>query len=93
MISGGDHLEYPIELESDKEIDMEQAFDEAMWEWVLEQGPPQDDDIRWIKGMAFQAGADCMLEASELSMPSQKELDILIPRLTEKYLTEVWRTL
>lgn len=60
MISGGDHLEYPTELESDKEMEMEmeQAFDEAMWEWVLEQGPPQDDDVVWLKNKAWQIGWD-----------------------------------
>jgi hypothetical protein len=56
MISGGDHLEYPTELESDKEMEMEQAFDEAMWEWVLEQGPPQDDDVVWLKDHAWNIG-------------------------------------
>lgn len=56
MISGGDHLEWPTELESDKEMEMEQAFDKAMWEWTLEQGPPQDDDIVWLIDAAWRIG-------------------------------------
>jgi len=102
MISGGEHLEWPMPVVSDEilnkiEKELTMLFDteheEATWEWLLEQGPPQDDDIRWIKAMAFQAGADCMSEATLLSMPSGEELDKLIPRLTEDRLTEVWRTL
>lgn len=56
VISGSDHLQWPPYGElgtrrpkTEKEMDMEQAFDEAMWEWTLEQGPPQDGDVRWLK--------------------------------------------
>ena len=28
---------------------MEQEYEEWMWEQILEEGPPQDDDITWIK--------------------------------------------
>lgn len=70
VISGGDHLEWPTELESDKEIDMEQAFDEAMWEWVLEQGPPQDDDVVWLKKRAAYIG---YLESTDEILETQGE--------------------
>ena len=49
MISGGDVLEWPIELESDKEMEMDEEYEQWLWDQDLEQGPPQDNDIVWLK--------------------------------------------
>lgn len=70
MISGGDHLQWPPYGEIgtrrpkiEKEMGMEQDydFDKAMWEWVLEQGPPQDDDVVWLKLCGYDVGLDTAL--------------------------------
>lgn len=52
MIHGGEHMEWPREDyfydTAYEEAEMEE-YEEAMWEQVLKDGPPQDDDISWIK--------------------------------------------
>jgi len=45
-----------------KDIMLGAAYEEAMWEEILGQGPPKDDDIEWVKGntydLAFALGRD-----------------------------------
>lgn len=40
----------------------DKEFDEAMWEWMLEQGPPQDDDIVWLKQHTAYVAMDAVEE-------------------------------
>lgn len=78
MISGGNHLEWPKDMmpgklyEGDIEMVLEAVFDyefdEAMWAWTLEQGPPQDDDIVWLKDKAYDIGIDTALAVIHLTM-------------------------
>jgi len=39
------------------EVKMDKEYEEWMWEQILEEGPPQDDDITWIKLQSACAGA------------------------------------
>lgn len=61
MISGGDVLEWPIELKGDIEMESEHEYEEWMWEQDLGQGPPQDDDIVWLKLCGYDVGLDTAL--------------------------------
>ena len=67
MISGGDHKEWPMPMVSDEILDkiekeltmlFDKEYEEATWEWLLEQGPPQDDDIVWLKKKVWSLGID-----------------------------------
>jgi len=81
MISGGDVLEWPVELQSDKEMEMEQTFDEAMWEQDLEQGPPQNDDIVWLKHAAYKIG---LLVAKDIVRTPKLDRDKLFRSIMER---------
>ena len=74
VISGGDVLEWPVELQSDKEMEMEQTFDEAMWEQDLAQGPPQDDDMAYLKNRLYNIAAHTILKTM-LPVTSYQDLN------------------
>ena len=65
VISGGEHKEWPMPVVSDEILDkiekeltmlFDKEHEEATWDWLLEQGPPQDDDIVWLKKRAVYVG-------------------------------------
>ena len=62
VISGGEHKEWPSEeylFDIERRIrvlEYNQEHEEATWEWLLEQGPPRDDDIKWLKDRAALLG-------------------------------------
>jgi len=53
----------------------------------------KDDDIRWVKTQAFQAGADLGIEAAIFCVPSPAMLEKEIKTMTATRLKEVWATL
>ena len=62
MIYGGEHIEWPEDYfydtayDKEAEMEMNRDYEEAMWEQLLKDGPPQDDDILWIKWIVWKAG-------------------------------------
>ena len=50
-------MESPLEHKDwTEEHDYGYEYDEWLWEQNLEQGPPQDDDVVWLKHKAWDIG-------------------------------------
>ena len=64
---GGDGYDdsYDDLREKETEMQLNTEHEEATWEWMLEQGPPQDDDIMWLKQRAYGYGRDSKRERVE----------------------------
>lgn len=70
MIIGGNHKEWPGEdyfkqyhggdgyddTYDDIREGFMQEYEDWLWEQVLEEGPPQDDDLTWVKRKAWIVG-------------------------------------
>jgi hypothetical protein len=75
MIQGGSHFEwsrdyfYDTAYDKEAEMEMDREYEEAMWKQVLKDGPPQDDDITWIKATIFDLMADAIVEAVKTKGP------------------------
>lgn len=58
ILLGGNHKEWPEENGREihyMEVTMEE-YEDWLWEQVLEDGPPQDNDIVWLKDKACFIG-------------------------------------
>ena len=43
----------------EKENEMNKEYENWLWEQVLEDGPPQSDDLWWVKSASFTEGIRC----------------------------------
>ena len=54
MLVGGNHYEWPSDAHYME--DTMEEYEDWLWEQVLEDGPPQSDDTRWLKHKAWGIG-------------------------------------
>ena len=48
-IYGSNHMEWPTDYEKEIEMELDKEFEEWLWEKTMEGGPPQSDDLLWVK--------------------------------------------
>jgi len=51
------------------EDEMDKEYEEAMWEQILKDGPPQNNDIEWIKARIFDLTVDAVVQAVTTNEP------------------------
>jgi len=77
MIRGGDHVEWPRDYfydtayDKEAEMEMNREYEEAVWGQILKDGPPKDDDIKWVKKAVWKKTVEGGIPPN--ASPSEKD--------------------